>query len=132
MSQDILLIERNTAMRHLLSTVLGKGFKMKAFSNCFDAALQMGQCAVQLLVVGITNEEDEHFGFLQHLSSSHLYSDLPVLVTSENGDPGFRNKCLDAGAVAFFQKPFDPLLLRDCMTEFLGTTVPDQISPVLG
>ena len=121
MGQNILLIENSIAMRQLLKTVLGLSFRTKACTNCYEAAQWLEAKTVDLIVLAVPHEQHDHFGFLQHLASSSLLSDLPVLVMSENGSPAFREQCLDAGVVAFFHKPFDPLMLRECIVEFFNT-----------
>ena len=115
MKQSILIIEKNVAIRYLLTTVLRDKYKTIAHPDCYHAATDLKNKDVQLVIVNIEDQNTANFDFLLHLNSSSFYSNIPVIVVSDNISTEFRVKCLELGVEAFFLKPFDPLQLLDCI-----------------
>ena len=115
MKQSILIIEKNVAIRYLLTTVLRERYKTIAHPDCYHAATDLKNKDVQLVVVNIEDQNTPNFDFLLHLNSSSFYSNIPVIVVSDNISTEFRVKCLELGVEAFFLKPFDPLQLLECI-----------------
>ena len=119
MKQNVLIIEENVAIRFLLFTVLGSKYEVSAHANCYQAVKDLKDKNVQVVIVNIEDQQSPNFGFLQHLYSSSFYSEIPVIVLSNNPSGKLRGLCLDLGAEAFFQKPFDPLKLMECIKDIL-------------
>ena len=115
MKQSILIIEKNVAIRYLLTTVLRDKYKTIAHPDCYHAATDLKTKDVQLVIVNIEDQNSANFDFLLHLNSSSFYSNIPVIVVSDNISTEFRVKCLELGVEAFFLKPFDPLQLLECI-----------------
>ena len=115
MKQSILIIEKNVAIRYLLTTVLRDKYKTIAHPDCYHAATDLKNKDVQLVIVNIEDQNSANFDFLLHLNSSSFYSNIPVIVVSDNISTEFRVKCLELGVEAFFLKPFDPLQLLECI-----------------
>jgi len=115
MKQSILIIEKNVAIRYLLTTVLRERYKTIAHPDCYHAATDLKNKDVQLVIVNIEDQNTSNFDFLLHLNSSSFYSNIPVIVVSDNTTTEFRVKCLELGVEAFFLKPFDPLQLLECI-----------------
>jgi len=115
MKQSILIIEKNVAIRYLLTTVLRERYKTLAHPDCYHAATDLKNKDVQLVIVNIEDQNTSNFDFLLHLNSSSFYSNIPVIVVSDNITTEFRVKCLELGVEAFFLKPFDPLQLLECI-----------------
>src|SRR4029078_3394121 len=115
MKQSILIIEKNVAIRYLLTTVLRERYKTIAHPDCYHAATDLKNKDVQLVIVNIEDQNSANFDFLLHLNSSSFYSNIPVIVVSDNISTEFRVKCLELGVEAFFLKPFDPLQLLECI-----------------
>jgi len=113
MKQSILIIEKNVAIRYLLTTVLRERYKTIAHPDCYHAATDLKNKDVQLVIVNIEGQNTPDFDFLLHLNSSSFYSNIPVIVVSDNTSTEFRVKCLELGVEAFFLKPFDPLQLLE-------------------
>lgn len=115
MKQNILIIEENFAMRYLLSSVLSSECCTSTYSDCYGAARELKAGRIQVVVLSVEDEGTKNFDFLLHLASSSFYSNIPVIVITNNTSNEFRLKCLDLGVEAFFLKPFDPLSLLDCI-----------------
>ena len=115
MKQNILIIEENVAIRYLLTTVLREKYKTIAHPDCYQAANDLKNKDIKLVVVNIEGRNTPNYEFLLHLKSSSFYANIPVLVISDNTSTEFRFKCLELGVEAFFLKPFDPLNLMECV-----------------
>jgi two-component system chemotaxis response regulator CheY len=115
MKQSILIIEKNVAIRYLLTTVLRERYKTIAHPDCYHAVNDLKNKTIELVIVNIEDQNTPNFDFLLHLNSSSFYSNIPVIVVSDNVSTEFRLKCLELGVEAFFLKPFDPLQLLECI-----------------
>ena len=58
---------------------------------------------------------------LDRLSALAATSEIPVIVLSGKDPSGHRERVLEAGAVAFFQKPVDNAVLLEAIAEARGT-----------
>lgn len=115
MKQNILVIEENAPMRYLLSSVLNAEFKTSVHSDCYEATKELKKNKIQVIVMNVEDIDTRNFDFLLHLTSSGFYSNIPVIVITNNTSNEFRLRCLNLGVEAFFLKPFDPLSLLDCV-----------------
>jgi DNA-binding response OmpR family regulator len=115
MKQNILIIEENAPMRYLLSSVLNAEYKISVYSDCYEATKELRNKKIQVIVLNIEDVGTKNFDFLLHLTSSGFYSNIPVIVITNNTSNEFRLGCLELGIEAFFLKPFDPLSLLDCI-----------------
>ncbi|MTI19608.1 response regulator, partial [Fulvivirga sp. RKSG066] len=57
--------------------------------------------------------------FLENLTKSGAFNKVPVIMFSSVLDENFPKKCIDAGASAFLEKPFDPPALIKTINEVL-------------
>src|SRR5690606_17317389 len=119
MKQNLLIIEENVAIRYLLTTILGSKYKAITHADCYSAIKDLKQKDIQAIVINIEDQKCKNFNFLLHLNSSSFYSDIPVIVVSNNTSTDLRIRCLELGVEAYFLKPFDPLGLLDCVKDVL-------------
>ncbi|SMG41936.1 Response regulator receiver domain-containing protein [Marivirga sericea] len=63
------------------------------------------------------------FDLLNSLSQSGIFSDIPFIMLSSRTDKKFKDRCFDAGAKGFLDKPFDPSQLYELLNRVLRLTV---------
>jgi CheY-like chemotaxis protein len=56
---------------------------------------------------------------VSRIRSSGAYADLPIIVVSADTDPRMSARALDAGANAFFPKPYSPAAVRKKVEELI-------------
>jgi DNA-binding response OmpR family regulator len=60
---------------------------------------------------------------ITHVRAQALCSAVPIVVVSANPDPQMPTKAFEAGANAYFPKPFSPSVLRRRLEELLEETI---------
>ena len=104
-----------SALKRLLKAL---GFNVKTFESA-DDLLDSGlaQCPdVLILDVRMTGMS----GLELQRTLTEKGSDIPVIFMTAYDDPGARRTAMEAGAVAFMQKPFEEKILIDAIQRALG------------
>jgi two-component system chemotaxis response regulator CheY len=89
-------------------------------ANHYDAAvchLAVGEPHVICIDVGLPNKSG--YELCEHIRGSLRFVGLPILMTSDHGDPGDMAYAENAGANAFLHKPFSMLQLAHCIESLL-------------
>lgn len=112
MKHDILVIENDEALGWLLENVLKDSFRVVITTDTLSAMSRMAKGNLPSLILcdfdlpGING-----LSFLQNLTNSGAFNDIPVIMFSSSSDEKTREKCIKAGASGYLKKPFDPLKL---------------------
>ena len=110
----VLIIEDDAALGWLLVKILSKKHEAITVCNGMDALSWLSEGNVpDLILSDIKMPLLDGLELLENLSISGLFKNIPVMVISGLDDPRIRKKCIDAGAIAFFIKPFEPQKLLD-------------------
>jgi two-component system, chemotaxis family, chemotaxis protein CheY len=120
--KKILLIENDESQCRLLNKILNKKYDLTTFHNGLDAFswLVYGNLP-DLIISDLNNPVISGFELLKNLSISGLYKNIPMIMISGVVDPEVRKRCMDAGAVAYFVKPFEPeKLLSEIELQFVS------------
>ncbi len=104
------------SLRNLLTSV---GFQVETFPSAaaFLASvhrLNTGCMVLDLRMAGMTGLE-----LLRHLVATGAR--IPVIILTAHGDADTRHRALQAGAVAFLEKPFPGAALVDAVRSALAT-----------
>lgn len=120
MKKNLLIVEKNLAIRSLLKNVLCTEYKVAAHGDCFNAIHALNKDSdVNAIVLSIDDYYSPDFDLLVHLHSSIYYAHIPVIVLSANTSIEFKIKCLELRVEAFFLKPFDPLVLSEAVNDVI-------------
>ncbi|OJW04004.1 MAG: response regulator [Chitinophagaceae bacterium] len=119
MKQNVIIIEENAAVRYVLTNVLQKKFRISEFDNCFEASEELKNTGAGLILVNIDTYNSDNIDFVNHLKSSSLYRNIPVIAILRKDDEILKQLCLNTGAEQVFVKPFDPRLLLGSVEELL-------------
>lgn len=118
MKKNLLIVEKNLAIRSLLKNVLGTEYQVATHVDCFNAIHTLNKnSGVNAIILSIDDYYSPDFDLLVHLHSSAYYSHIPVIVLSANTSIDFKIKCLELRVEAFFLKPFDPLVLLEAVND---------------
>src|SRR5580704_12567932 len=110
-------------------------------ANHYDAAvcrLAVGELDVICIDVGLPNKSG--YELCEHIRGSLGFVGLPILMTSDYGDPGDMAYAESAGANAFLHKPFSMRQLAQCIESLLNlsraapplsSALQGQVSPSL-
>lgn len=120
MKHDILVIENDEALRWLLENILKGRFRTTITKDPMSAMARMANGNLpSLILCDFDLPNNGGLSFLQNLTNSGAFNDIPVIIFSSNPDEKLEEKCKKAGAQGFLKKPFDPLKLIDEINKVL-------------
>jgi FixJ family two-component response regulator len=104
-SSLIAIVDDDASLRRSVKNLLASlGFQAEAFASA-EAFLESGQREnTRCMVVDLRMDGMSGLELLRHLAASAAR--VPVIVLTAHGDDAAREQCLQAGAVAFLEKPF--------------------------
>lgn len=120
MKHDILVIENDEALGWLLENILKDSYRVVITKDELSAMSRMANGNLPSLILcdfdlpGING-----LSFLQNLTNSGAFNDIPVIMFSSSNDEKLSDKCIKAGASGFLKKPFDPLKLIEEINKVL-------------
>jgi DNA-binding response OmpR family regulator len=111
----ILLCEDQDAIRHMIETLVGAsghevvGVALGAQAVELALAEHYDVLLLDLMLPGAL----DGFAVCERIRAGKATHDLPIFVISALDDPESRRRVLEAGATAFYSKPFRPLELLE-------------------
>ena len=87
-----------------------------------DAVAAIGQAKNEnpdLIVLDLGLPAGDGFVVMERLSNMESVASIPVIVFSARDEQGHKERSLQAGAKAFFQKPVDPAVLLSAIQQVL-------------
>jgi len=109
MKSRLLIIEDNPNNRYLVTFLLTKGghevFEAETGSSGLDMAIKIKP---DLILLDIQLPEMDGYTVMRHLKQHPQLKSIPIVAVTSYAMPGDRQKCLDAGAEGYIEKPIDP------------------------
>jgi adenylate cyclase len=119
-SGSILVVDDNGINRNLLSRYLERqGHAVQVAHNGRQALEMITTGAFDLVLLDITMPGLTGYQVLQHLKHSETLRDLPVIMISALDEMDSVIRCIELGAEDYLPKPFNPVLLRNRVGDFL-------------
>ncbi|MDQ1335009.1 MAG: Response regulator [Thermodesulfobacteriota bacterium] len=119
-SDSILVVDDDGVNRDLLSRYLERqGHTVQVAHNGRKALEMIATSAFDLVLLDTTMPEMTGYEVLQHLKNSETWRDLPVIMISGLHEMDSVVRCIELGAEDYLTKPFDPVLLRNRVGDFL-------------
>jgi CheY-like chemotaxis protein len=129
MKRSILVIEENRSLRYLITTLFTNIYIVRSVENNRQAMLLFNSgYNADLIILDVADMKSENLELLEHVSTSSIFSNVPVIVLSSSHDEDLKNICLQSGANDFLTKPFNPVYLFEKADELLlSEHIPDVI-----
>jgi FixJ family two-component response regulator len=110
----IAIVDDDDAIRDALNSLLRSvGWRAEGFASA-EAFLQSGQAhATACLLLDVRLPGISGLELQRQVSSSHAH--LPIIFMTAHGNEAMRAQVLQAGAVAFFAKPFNDTALLEAI-----------------
>ncbi|MFZ2087613.1 MAG: response regulator, partial [Desulfobaccales bacterium] len=119
-SGSILVVDDNGINRDLLCRYLERqGHAVQVAPNGRQALEMIAGGAFDLVLLDITMPGLTGYEVLQNLKSSETWRDLPVIMISALDEMDLVIRCIELGAEDYLPKPFNPVLLRNRVGDFL-------------
>ena len=107
--KKILAVEDDPSMRWLLKNLLRTRYEVVTKNNGLDAFSWLSvQNIPDLIISDIKMPVMDGFEFLENLSISGLYKNIPVLILTGVADSSTLKRCQELGAYSYLIKPFKP------------------------
>lgn len=114
MKHDILVVENDEALRWLMENILKDRFRVTMTKDTMSAMARMANGNLpSLILCDLDLPGNNGLSFLQNLTNSGAFNDIPVIMFSSQKGDKLGETCIKAGASGFLRKPFDPLKLID-------------------
>lgn len=118
--QKILIIDDDTNLIRLMTYILKRHkYDVMSARNGRDGLKIMKEFKPSLIILDLMMPVMDGFKFLEHFKSSTPF-DIPVIVTTARGYTQEIQKIMDAGAVAYIEKPFDRNVFLDTVSYFIN------------
>lgn len=120
MSRTILVVDDAAFMRMMIRDILTKeGYTIHEAVNGRDAVEKYGEIRPDLITMDITMPELDGISALRAIRASD--PDARVLMVSAMGQQKMIVEALEAGALDFLVKPFQPTKVLETVKKCLGT-----------
>ena len=120
----ILVVEDVDTCAETLEVALGGtlGLEVLLASTGLEAIrlLQEGKRSIGAVVTDLNMPIMDGYDLIRHIRNDQRYMTLPVLVVSGETDPQASRRALDAGADAYFSKPYSPAQMRQKLEQLLN------------
>ena len=126
MNKRILLVEDHDSLRLLVGSFLSKSFEVVSTKNGLEAMGWLSKgVRPDIIITDARMPELNGTQMLSNLRVSGMYRDIPVVVISGSENEEDERRFKQLGVRDFFHKPFNPVNLRDRVSQII------QNAPVL-
>ncbi len=108
----ILLIEDNEELLKLMSTLLGREYRILTASNGKEGCLVLEHEEIDLIVSDIMMPEMDGTEFCKFVKGKIDYCHIPIILLTAKNNEEDRSQAYDSGADAFISKPFHLTVLH--------------------
>jgi CheY-like chemotaxis protein len=123
MKQQILAIDDSKAIRFLLQTVLSKQYDVITIPDGCSAMYWLSKKKLpDLFIIDPQLPDMENWELIQHLSSSGIFGDIPIIALSSLSNNETQAKCQEYKVASHFLKPFNPVNLLSDINKVLSVT----------
>lgn len=122
MRNTILVVDGEPSILELLHFVLGKDYRVVLARTCYEALIWLEENETPDLI--ILDFAIKGFGgkdFLRTIKVSGLYRRIPIVVLSQTGDFDPIATKVSYGIDRFFPKPFNPIELKESISEIIAS-----------
>ena len=120
--RTVSVVDDDQSLRRSLSNLLTSvGFRVETFASAEEFLSSSQQENTGCLVLDLRMGGMNGFDLLRHLAATG--SRIPVIILTAHADDAARQRSREAGAVAFFGKPFQADALLNAVKRVLGHDV---------
>jgi DNA-binding response OmpR family regulator len=120
-----LVVEDDPKLRRAMGRQLRQmGLEVLEAGHYDAAACHLAVAAVHLVCIDIGLPNKSGYELCEHIRGLLRFAELPILMTSEHGNPGDIPEAENAGGNAFLHKPFSMRQLAQCIESLFAVTAP--------
>jgi two-component system chemotaxis response regulator CheY len=116
--KTVLIVDRSTAMRQLLSFALkDAGYWVVSAASKEDAVGTLDGTKIEMVISGLS-EKKEGMAFIKEVRSKEEYRFTPIVILTTDSRETKSHRASKVGASALIMKPFTPRQLIDVVRQF--------------
>lgn len=117
--KSIMSISANDVLNNILLTTVSGKYTLIPLPNVFEGLHELKRKdAIQLVLIDMDDQGPKCLDFVQHITSSWLYS-RPIIILSSSMDESKKEQLLNAGVRTLINKPFNPVELLKKIDELV-------------
>lgn len=110
---NVLIIEDDQYMQHILSEFLNVKYQIKVCDNAIDGMNYLhNENLPDLIIADLNTPNINGLELIVQLKASSFFKFIPVIIISGDDSSEKRIKCLNSGADDYIVKPFNPAELE--------------------
>lgn len=118
MRPTLLIVDDNEAILKLLTVVFERKYNVFTAADGVEAIAFLAESIMPDLIISDLHMNNiSGYELVRHLSTSHIYNKIPVVIISDVGDPDLQLLGSQAVVVSVMHKPFDPVALSRVVEE---------------
>jgi two-component system, chemotaxis family, chemotaxis protein CheY len=107
-------------MNFLLQTVLSDRYQFLPVSDVYAGMNELKRRdEITLIIIDLDYHTQENLDFVQHIQTSGIYQDIPVIILRSDDNAGLYQKEDLSDRYDFFYKPFSPIDLVSRINELV-------------
>src|SRR5262249_4803534 len=119
--KHVLVIEDNSDNFGLISLALERaGYKVVFAATGTDGVRLALESNPSLIIVDINLPDFDGYEVTRRIRQSRANGSIPIVAITSNAMMGDREKTIEAGCTAYFEKPIDPLTIVDRIHAAIG------------
>lgn len=119
--KTIIVIEDHAAIRRLITVVLERVNAHLIFAaSGLDGLEAIDAHEPDLVLLDLRLPDIDGWEVLEWVRHRRDHADLPVLIVTAYGGDGDEHRAFASGADGYLPKPFEPMVLRQAVTDLLG------------
>lgn len=119
--KQVLVIEDNLDNFGLIRLALERaGYRVVLAANGTDGVRLALESEFDLIIVDINLPDFDGYEVTRRIRRSPLDGTIPIVAITSNAMMGDREKCIEAGCTAYFEKPIDPLTIVERIHGAIG------------
>jgi two-component system response regulator FixJ len=127
-SRTVFLVDDDEPVRDSLKTLLESySMPVEDFPSCPEFLERFDGQDTGCLVLDLHLPVMSGLEFMERYGSR--LKDMPVILITGRGDPATKARALEAGVLAFIEKPFDDERLVDLIRTALARNTPQAVAP---
>ncbi len=121
--KQVLVIEDNMDNFGLIGLALERAdYRVALAATGADGVSLALELKPALIIVDINLPDFDGYEVTRRIRKSHLDGTIPIVAITSNAMMGDREKCIEAGCTAYFEKPIDPITIVERIHEAIGWT----------
>ena len=122
LKKNLLIVDKNDVNRKILREMLYNTYNILEADNSGDAINMLDNETEKIacIILDLVTPEENDFNFLETVSESKRFSNIPVLVATLDNESESEKRCFELGAWDVIHKPFNTEIVKLRLKNIIG------------